>query len=626
MTRVIGVDIGGTFTDVVVSDAGRVDGFKVPSTPSEPSLAVATAVDWRDDDLFLHGTTVATNALIEEAGATVALVTDIGFEDLVEIARQDRPSLYDSAVDRPASLVPRALRVGHGGDLDDTAASLSRLGPDVAVVGLVDTYLDPAAEDGLAAGLATRTGIPVLAATSISPEFREYERIATAALSAYLTPTVAGYLQRLTAILPVSRSLVMTSAGGLVVFEEGSGQSVRLVLSGPAGGVVAAAAVGAHHGHHTVISFDMGGTSTDVCRIAGGAPEAGPGHTVAGRVARVPSLPVRTIGAGGGSVGWVDQGGALRVGPRSAGADPGPASYGLGGTEPTITDANLVAGHIPADLDLAGRLRLDTALARAAMAILGAKVGLDPLACAHGMLDVVDSHMEHALRKVSVEEGTDPREAVLVAFGGAGGLHAGRLARSLGIPKVLVPPLSGVFSAAGLLLSAPRADAARTVMLRQGDPGLGPDTSAVAAHATRRFGEVFAGPPERVVASFDCRYVGQSHEVEVLASPDWADVRTAFEGAHHRQFGFARPGEPFEVVNLRVVATGRPPLTWKDLVPTPPRGDPFGRDGVWERRSLPAGFRLQGPATVVEESSAVRLEPGQNLAVLDDGTLEMTEA
>ncbi len=623
--RVVGVDVGGTFTDVAVFDGESVSGFKVPSTPSDPARAVVSAVDWESDDTFLHGTTVATNALLEGRGARVALVTDPGFEDMIEIARQDRPSLYDSAVDRPAPLVDRSLRIGHAGDLSATAAVLAGFGVDTAVVGLLDAYLDPAAEAELAERLASESGLVVQSAAAVSPEFREYERVATAVLSAYLTPAVAGYLSRLGASLAVARALVMTSAGGLLPFSEGATHAVRLVLSGPAGGVVAAAALGAHHGHGQVLSFDMGGTSTDVCRIAGGVPAAGSGHRVAGRVARVPSVPVRTIGAGGGSVGWLDRGGALRVGPRSAGADPGPAAYGRGGTEPTVTDANLVAGHIPADLALGGTLSLDVGLARSAIATLGEAAGLTVDGCAAGMLEIVDSHMENALRAVSVEEGADPRDSVLVAFGGAGGLHAGRLARRLGIPKVLIPPLSGVFSAVGLLLAPPRVDDARTVMLGEGDARLGAEAAARLGEVSRRFVEVFGTDPARVTVSFDCRYAGQSHELEVVAPPDWGAVREAFEAAHQSHFGFVRPGEPFELVTLRAAATGDPPLSWDSVARGSDAQSPVGRDGVWERATLPVGFEIAGPATVVEESSATRVEPGQRLAVLPDGTLQITE-
>jgi N-methylhydantoinase A len=301
-------------------------------------------------------------------------------------------------------------------------------------------------------------------------------------------------------------------------------------------------------------------------------------------------------------------------------------AYGAGGTEPTVTDANLVAGRLPSDLALGGRLRLDAGAARDAMSELGARVGLSADECAHGMLEVVDSHMEHALRAVSIEEGADPRQAVLVAFGGAGGLHAGRLARRLGIPTVLIPPLSGVFSALGLLLAPPRVDSARTVMMLGGDTRLAGLAGKLGQEARDRFAAVFSVEPEKVEVGFDCRYEGQSHELDVVARPHWDEIRRVFESSHQQHFGFTRPGEPFEVVTIRSVAMGRPPLGWTDVSGSPPGSDPVGRGGVWQRATLPAGFELIGPTAVVEESSAVVVEAGQRLVVLDDGSLEITEA
>jgi len=420
------------------------------------------------------------------------------------------------------------------------------------------------------------------------------------------------------------RRLVMTSSGGLVPFANAPRDAGRLVLSGPAGGAVAAAALGRHHGYETVIAFDMGGTSTDVTRISGGIPAVVAGHTVGGRVNRVPAVPIHTIGAGGGSVGWLDAGGALRVGPRSAGAHPGPAAYGQGGTEPTVTDANLVAGHIPADLALGGSVRLDLGLARAAVVRLGEAAGLDPETTAAGMLEVVDSHMEHALRAVSVEEGADPREAALVAFGGAGGLHASRLARRLGMRTVLVPPHSGVFSALGLLLAAPRADVARTIMATEGERDLALERRALEASVRKRYDDTFGHPPAAVRTGADVRYVGQSHELEVPLENGWAELRRAFEERHHQHFGFDRAGEPIELVNLRSVATGEAPVAWTDLPLVGEDRTPQGRDGVWQRENLPAGFSLHGPALVVEANSAVLLEEDARLVVLADGTLEIS--
>jgi len=622
MTGFIGVDVGGTFTDVVVFSDGSISGHKVPTSP-DPSVAVAGSVAGLSADVFLHGTTVATNALLEESGARVALVTDRGYEDMIEIARQDRPSLYDSSVDRPRPLVGRDHRIGHHGDIDALVGALHAAGPEVVAVGLLEAYDHPETERELASALVERMTVPVLSAVTISPEFREYERIATTVLSAYLTPSVAGYLRALDERLGMSTRLVMTSSGGLIPFSSASDAAARLVLSGPAGGAVAAAALGAHHGHATVLSFDMGGTSTDVARITGGVLATGSGTTAAGRVNRVPAIPIHTIGAGGGSIAWLDPGGALRVGPRSAGATPGPVSYGRGGTEPTVTDANLVLGHIPADLQLGGTVPLDSEAARGALSDLAGRAGLPLADLVTGVVEVVDSHMEHALRAVSVEEGADPREVVLVAFGGAGGLHAARLARRLGIGKVLIPPLSGVFSALGLLLAEPRADSARTVMLAAGDDALFSAIRQAEEEARMSYRDMFAGDPIAVRVTADIRYRGQSHELEVMVE-EIPSIREAFERAHQERFGFTRPGEPVEIVNVRGIASGTPPLTWEQIPGISPQGEPVGRDGIWRRETLPPGHVVRGAGVIVEDDSAVLVDQQASVVVLEDGTLEMT--
>jgi len=607
---IIGVDVGGTFTDVVMIGDGTIWGRKVPTTPDQ-SDGVATAVSGLDSDMFLHGTTAATNTLLEERGARVGLVTDPGYEDMIEIGRQDRPSLYDSSVDRPQPLVPRHRRHSDPGTVADA---------DIVAVVLLDSYRDGSKEAALAQGLS----LPHVLSSVVSPEFREYERLATTVLSAYLTPSVADYLTRLDDRLPMRSRLVMTSAGGLIPFADAAAVAGRMVLSGPAGGAVAAAAVGSHHGHDSVISFDMGGTSTDVCRISGGVPAVGTGHRVAGRVNRVPSVPIRTIGAGGGSMAWVDQGGALRVGPRSAGANPGPAVYGMGGTSLTVTDANVLAGNIPTDLALGGTVRLDIGAGETAARRLASRARLDVDRVVNGVLEVVDAHMERALRAVSVEEGSDPRQSVLVAFGGAGGLHATRLAGRLGIGEVLIPPHSGVFSALGLLLATPRADSVKTVMLAEGDERLAGSLASVAAEAERRFESMFAAPPRSSELSVDMRYQGQSHELEVVMAGGWDQLSEAFHTVHRERFGFDRPGEAIELVNVRAISSGRPPITWEDLPTLGSGGEPVSEDGVWQRSTLPPGFVIVGPGVVIEENSATLLESGDRLIVLDDGTLQIT--
>lgn len=609
MSGFIGVDVGGTFTDIVIVADGSVTTRKVPTT-ADQSEGIASGIEGTEARMFLHGTTAATNTLLEERGAKVALLTDPGYEDLLEIGRQDRPSLYDPEADRPEPLVPRDRRYSRADQVADA---------EMVAVSLIDSYRDPTREREAASAL----DIPAVLSADVSPEFREYERMATTVLSAYLTPSVSRYLANLDEQLEVPTRLVMTSAGGLVPFRDAASVAGRLVLSGPAGGAVAAAKVGAHHGYDSVISFDMGGTSTDVCRLVGGEPAVGSGHRVAGRVNRVPSIPIHTIGAGGGSIAWVDGGGALRVGPRSAGARPGPAVYGHGGEALTVTDANVLAGHIPPTLRLGGDLRLNLAAGRAAADDLAEVAGLDVSRLVDGVLEVVDAHMERALRAVSVEEGADPRQSALVAFGGAGGLHATKLARRLAMKTVLVPPHSGVLSALGLLLATPRADSVRTVMLSEPDRRLAETLTERGDVAAAEYRGMFGTDPRSIEITVDVRYPGQAHELSVPAASEWATVGERFHTAHLERFGFDRRDQPVEVVNVRAVATGDPPLRWTDL-PTPAADEADAGEGpVWVREALAPGSTLEGPGVVVEANSATLLVEGDVLTVLPDRTLEI---
>jgi N-methylhydantoinase A len=629
VSRIVGVDVGGTFTDVVVVDGDSLLGHKVPTT-ADQSEGVARAVAVAEIDpgtTFLHGTTAGTNTLIEGRGARTALITTQGFEDLIEIGRQARPSLYDPFVDRPPALAPRHLRFGYAGDFEAIRALIDAADPEALAVALVRSYLDPSQELGLAERLQSEFDAPVSVGALVSPEFREYERIATTVLNAYLTPELAGYLARLDHSVEAGRRLVMTSSGGLLPFAGAATNAGRLVLSGPAAGVVAATALGRAKGHESIISFDMGGTSTDVCRIDG-RPTRTTRHGGAGWVNRVPSIPVRTIGAGGGSLAWVDGGGALRVGPRSAGTNPGPAAYGLGGEVATVTDANVVLGRIPPDLSLGGSVALDVGAAGRALGMIGDALGLGIEQVAEGIIEVVDTHMERALRVVSVEEGVDPRDSVLVAFGGAGGLHATRLARQLGIRRTLIPPMSGVFSALGLLLASPSSDAGRTVMLKEGSTRLTEVAGEIVEEAGATFAADHGVEPVGHEASAEVRYFGQSHELTVGLVANWVELRREFEETHLTRFGFNRAGEPIELVNVRAEVSGRPPITWDDLPSMP--GDAGVRVAqrsagapVWPRAGLGPGHEIEGPAIIVERNSAVWLEPGDRLRVHVDGTLEI---
>jgi N-methylhydantoinase A len=609
-------------------DGESVAGHKVRTTRDQ-SDGVARALSDRIDDAttILHGTTAGTNALIEGRGAKTALVTTRGFEDLLEIGRQARPSLYDTYADRPAALSPRSLRFGYAGDVEALTALVEQAAPEAVAVALVRSYTDPSDEIHLAERVQDMVDVPVSVGALVSPQFREYERIATTVLNAYLTPELAGYLSSLDRRVGGGRRLVMTSSGGLLPFSAASAHAGRLVLSGPAAGVVAATAVGRAKGFESIISFDMGGTSTDVCRVDDRAIQS-TGHSGAGRVNRVPAIPVRTVGAGGGSLAWVDDGGALRVGPTSAGAHPGPAAYGRGGLVATVTDANVVLGRIPADLSLGGSVPLDIEAARRALGLLGADLGLEIDEVAAGIIEVVDTHMERALRAVSVEEGVDPRNSVLVAFGGAGGLHATRLARRLGMTRTLIPPLSGVFSALGLLLASPSSDASRTVMLVEGSTRLASVTEEILDEAVRTYRSDHGSDPSSRRAWAEVRYAGQSHELPVRLVSDWARLRQEFEDVHQARFGFARAGEAIELVDVRAEVIGRSPITWADLPPirasaapmAPKRGQQVP---VYSRVALAPGNEIEGPAVVIERDSAVWLELGDRMSVHVDGTLDV---
>ncbi len=678
----LGVDVGGTFTDLTVWDGRRLHVGKTSSTVDQSEGVVDGARELLGDqrvETFLHGTTVATNALLERRGARTALVTDAGFGDLIEIGRQDRPSLYDSFVDRAVPLVGRDGRFevatpdrggadhpqhddraadgdatdGDATDGDTTdAAAVDRLvselrsyGAETVAICLLYGYRDPSREQELAERLRVELGVPVCCSHAVSGEFREYERISTTVLNAYLTPVVERYLRNLQqraagAGLP-DRVEVMRSSGGLMSVEAACDLPAAVLLSGPAGGVVASAELGRELGLDHLVSFDMGGTSTDVCRIDGGRPEVAYERDVDGLPCRLPSVAVHTVGAGGGSIGWVDEGGALRVGPQSAGAHPGPACYGRGGHAATVTDANLVLGRLDPDGELAGSVALDLDAARQAVAALGERVGLDVTDTALGMLRIAEEHMARAIRVVSVEEGADPREAALVSFGGAGGMHATALARNLEMDGVVVPPFAGVFSAFGLLLSPRRTDRALSTEVDLDDPeGLAGLARQVADEAQAELlGEASADASDvEVEVRLDVRYLGQAHETPVpyTSGDDAVTIAERFHAAHRRRNGFARPEDPIEVVTIRAEATLPPALTWDQLPAVEPVGEArrgerrvVTADGpvtaqVWWRPALGPGDRVEGPAVIEEREATTYLGPDEVAEVHPSGALRLT--
>ncbi len=619
--RIVGVDVGGTFTDFVIFDRGLIQSFKV-ATSQPQSRAIIDALDALEAGkfAFVHGTTAATNSLLELTGARTALVTDPGFEDLVEIGRQKRVDLYDLSVDRPVPLVGVDSRVGHG-DVVSTVSRLRDLMPDSIAISFLGSFADGSDEAALLDVLADAfPGIPISAGSRVSPGFREYERTESAVINAYLAPGLARYLSDLESSVSAATAHVMTSSGGLVPFGSAAGLVGELTLSGPAGGVVASDALRRSHGLDSVITFDMGGTSTDVSRIGSEGIEVASTQVIGGRVNRVPSIAIHTVGAGGGSIAWVDSGGALRVGPRSAGADPGPVAYGLGGTEPTVTDANLHLGHIP-DVAIAEGLSLDNIKAANALKALGHRLGLSTKETASGILQLVDAHMERALRKVSIEEGFDPASSSLVAFGGAGGLHATRLARRLNMRSVLIPPHTGVFSALGLLMASPRLEVLETKL--QPADSIGADQlESIRSRVRDRFLEVFGGVPAEVLVLADARYSYQSHELTIPYRP--GELGEDFEVEHELRFGFRLDGVAVEMVNLRAVAIGEPDLTWSALQVL--TGDAFTetRTGVLDRSHIAPGFEVDGPLLVVDSTATILLNQSEHLEVLTDSTLEIT--
>lgn len=526
--QALGVDVGGTFTDGVLITDGEVKTTKMLTWERQEGsvVAVASKLGAEAPDRFTHGTTIATNALLERRGARTAFVTTEGFEHLLYLRRQTRARLYRPCADRPPPLVPLLHCAGvrgrmgpHGELVPLDLRSLPDIHPNAEAIAvcLLFSFLDPRHERAVARELRRRyPHAHVVASHEVAPEFREYERASTTVIDAYLGPVLARYLQALAAECRsrgIRQPLVMRSSGGVATLAEASMHAAFALLSGPAAGVVGAARIASLAGYENAIAFDMGGTSTDVCAIVGGAARRDQERVIEGFPVRLPTLAVHTVGAGGGSIVWEDEGGALRVGPESAGARPGPACYGLGGTRPTVTDANLLLGRLPSHL--AGGVELD---AKAAAAVLG---DLDPQA----VIDVVNAEMVRALRVVSVEEGLDPRDFALVAFGGAGPLHACALAEELEIETVLVPAAAGVLSALGLLVADERRDYVRSFVM-----------------SLQSAGEL---PAEGEV---DLRYAGQSFELTIPLGPD---LEQRFHAAHAARYGYADRARPLELVAVR---------------------------------------------------------------------------
>jgi len=668
----IGVDVGGTFTDVVLVVDGDRHTAKVPTT-TDQSVGVLNGIEKACDaagiepaaiDAFAHAMTVSVNALLERDGAKTVLVTTQGFRDVLEIARQDRPDLYDLNATNPEPLVPRNRRFEiderattdgierpvDPADVHDLAADIAATDAESVAVCLLHAYAHPENEQRVAEMLSEELDVPVSASHVVLPEFREFERTATTAVDAYVTPAIRGYLTRLTeqaTAAGVPEPRVMQANGGIADSETVSDHAVSTTLSGPAAGVVGAAATAADSptAQPSVVTFDMGGTSSDVSLVRDGAAERTTEADIDGVPIRTPMVDVTTVGAGGGSIAWVDSGGALRVGPESAGAEPGPACYGHGGDRPTVTDANVVLGYIGDDTALGGELTLDVDAAHAALADLAREADLpNAEAAARGVVRVANATMTRAIRSATVERGHDPREFDLVAFGGAGPMHAAALAADLGMDRVVVPAPAGVLSAYGLLAAGETHDAVRTVTQPLADS----DPDAIEAVYDELIESVRSDASDPAAATIeraaDCRYDGQSFELTVPVEEFSREaVAEAFDAAHERAYGYSLDA-PVELVNLRVTATidGDPPaITYEgagDAVVGSreaifPESDPATSDAtarqsatVYDRSILAANATIDGPAILEQAESTAVVPPGWRGRVRTDGALVMQRA
>ncbi len=661
----VGVDSGGTFTDVCLFEetTGRVEVWKVPSTPDDPSRGIAQGIAEgiarvgatpAEVSYFGHGTTVATNALIQHRGAKTGLITTDGFRDLLEIGRQKRPELYDLQADKPETLVPRDLRLEvperlrHDGSveiaLDEdavrrAAVRLREAGVQAVAVsflyGFVRTDHEAAAMRILAEELP---GVFASAGHLVAPEFREYERLSTAVVNAYLGPVMHRYITRLAerlAELGLTVAPHLTqSNGGVIGFDAAARLPVRTVLSGPSTGVVGAQVVGALAGMPDLITFDMGGTSTDVALLTGGACRLASEAVVHGYPIKAPMLDIHTVGAGGGSIAFVDSGGLLKVGPRSAGAHPGPVCYALGNEEATVTDANVLLQTLNPVTLLGGRMPVRQDLARAAIGRLAERLGMDAMATAQGIISVVTANMAKAIRVISVQRGYDPRDYTLIAFGGAGPLHAARLARELDMKRILVPRSPGILCATGLLLTDLRADFSATKLTALSPAAL-PVIAEAFASLTARAETWFAEEhiaDRRLTRTVDMRYAGQNYELPIplpegpvtLASLD--ALAEGFAAAHKRMYGFAAEGEAVQLVTFRAEASGLVPKA--EFQPQPagaadasaaimttrevwmPEAGGFVACPVYDREKLATGHRIAGPAIVEQMDATTVVLPG----------------
>ena len=649
---IVGIDTGGTFTDLVALVGGELRVHKLPSTPRDPAAAVinglAAMLKEAAPGMVTYSSTVATNTLLEGKGARVALVTDRGFEDLIEIGRQNRTELYALAPSRPAPLVRRRLRFGAGGrtlfdgqiaaplkpaELARLRARIARSGGDAIAIGMLHAYANPASEQALAEALAPLR-LPLSVSHRLLPEYREYERLSTTVVNAYVAPRMVSHLRNLATQLAPARLRVMQSNGAAIGVGLACAEPVRTILSGPAAGVVGAAALVRAMGIDRFITFDMGGTSTDVALFDRRAQLRTLSYP-AGYAVRTPAIDIHTVGAGGGSLAALDVGGALNVGPESAGADPGPACYGRG-DQPTVTDADLVAGRLVATSFLGGRMTLDAGRATRALGQLAAAMKIGITSAARGVIRVVNANMERAIRVVTVERGFDPRDFALLAFGGAGPMHASELALELGIRHVVLPRNPGLLCAWGALGAPLGREFSLT--LRETSPCLTALEHRAGPLVRRAHDDLRAEGADRAAIRHelwvDMRYRGQSYEITLRLGPGFADD---FHRRHRQTFGYAASEAPVEVVNLRVraFAAGPPlkPERWRLAGRRPaPSGHASTSVGnthrpvpVYPRDELGTQTRLAGPLVVTELSATTYVPPEFTLRVDDYGNLHLEQ-
>ena len=646
----IGVDTGGTFTDFVFERDGRLELFKLPSTPSDPSLAIQQGLDRVCTDTgasfndieVVHGTTVGTNALLQRRGARIGLITTKGFEDVLVIGRQARPELYNLNAVKPPALVADELRLGiservvasgevieslNDRELRLAVRKLKQAGVEAVAVCLLFSFLHPEHEERIASALET-LGVPLSISNRILPEYREYERTSTVVINAYLQPLMGRYLKRLSETQGTKLNLrVMQSSGGSISADVAASEPVRTILSGPSGGVVGALRAALTAGIQNVITFDMGGTSTDVALCDSGSIRTTNEAVVAGLPVAIPVMDIHTVGAGGGSIARVDEGGSLRVGPESAGADPGPACYGRS-LLPTVTDAHVVLGHFGGGGLLGGEFKLDEARAREAIANLASDLSkasgkrCSVTAAAEGVIAVANTNMERALRHISVERGHDPRQFALLPFGGAGGLHAVDLARALRIPTVIVPTAPGALSAVGVLVADVIKDQSRTVMFTYRAKEMSKlekvfvELEREASRVLRAEG--FARSRQRHERSFAMRYQGQSFELDVKTTT--GDLAEAFHRAHRERYGYAKENGEIEIVSARLRSFGLvDQLAQQKISRKPGKAKPVGI--VYRRDELAAGAKLKTPCIVTEYSATTLIPDGPRARVDESGNL-----